>query len=154
RSRSARCGDAAEPDRAADARGLVPGDRAHGRGRRGRGRARLQAHRRRRRRLRDRARARTRSRSRRDVGDGRAAQLRHRGRRVSTKRNRAIAEARTNIALVKYWGKRDLALNLPAVGSLSMTLEGLSTRTEVRFDPSLAADSLELNGAVESGNAL
>jgi diphosphomevalonate decarboxylase len=34
---------------------------------------------------------------------------------------RAVAEARTNIALVKYWGKRDDALNLPAVGSLSLT---------------------------------
>ena len=45
---------------------------------------------------------------------------------------RAIAEANTNIALVKYWGKRDKQLNLPAVGSLSLTLEGLSTRTEVR----------------------
>jgi diphosphomevalonate decarboxylase len=64
---------------------------------------------------------------------------------------RAIAEARTNIALVKYWGKRDVALNLPAVGSLSLTLEGLSTRTEVRFDPSLGADTLELNGAAETG---
>jgi diphosphomevalonate decarboxylase len=69
-------------------------------------------------------------------------------------RNRAIAEARTNIALVKYWGKRDAALNLPAVGSLSLTLEGLSTRTEVRFDPALKADTLELNGTVETGAAL
>jgi diphosphomevalonate decarboxylase len=67
---------------------------------------------------------------------------------------RAVAEARTNIALVKYWGKRDAALNLPAVGSLSLTLEGLSTRTEVRFDSSLTADTLELNGASETGLAL
>jgi diphosphomevalonate decarboxylase len=67
---------------------------------------------------------------------------------------RAVAEARTNIALVKYWGKRDAALNLPAVGSLSLTLEGLSTRTEVRFDPALTTDSLELNGATETGGAL
>jgi diphosphomevalonate decarboxylase len=59
---------------------------------------------------------------------------------------RAIAEARTNIALVKYWGKRDAALNLPAVGSLSLTLDGLSTRTEVRFDPSFAEDTLALDG--------
>jgi diphosphomevalonate decarboxylase len=60
---------------------------------------------------------------------------------------RAIAEANTNIALVKYWGKRDPRLNLPAVGSLSLTLEGLSTRTEVRFDPLLSEDALTLNGA-------
>lgn len=69
--------------------------------------------------------------------------------------SRAVAEARTNIALVKYWGKRgEAGLNLPAVGSLSLTLEGLSTRTEVRFDPSLNADTLELNGAPETGLAL
>ena len=70
---------------------------------------------------------------------------------MSTTSGRAVAEARTNIALVKYWGKRGGTLNLPAVGSLSLTLEGLSTRTEVRFDPSLTSDSLELNGAAELG---
>jgi diphosphomevalonate decarboxylase len=68
--------------------------------------------------------------------------------------SRAIAEARTNIALVKYWGKRDARLNLPAVGSLSLTLEGLSTRTEVRFDGRLDADTLTLNGVAEGGRAL
>jgi diphosphomevalonate decarboxylase len=59
---------------------------------------------------------------------------------------RAVARANTNIALVKYWGKRDAALNLPAVGSLSLTLEGLSTRTSVAFDPRLTSDELILNG--------
>ncbi len=67
---------------------------------------------------------------------------------------RAIAEANTNIALVKYWGKRDKQLNLPAVGSLSLTLEGLSTRTEVRFDSTLAADALTLNGDTAMGEPL
>lgn len=43
------------------------------------------------------------------------------------------ASAGTNIALVKYWGKRDVALNLPVTGSLSLTLAGLGTRTRVRF---------------------
>ena len=60
---------------------------------------------------------------------------------------RAVARANTNIALVKYWGKRDAALNLPAVGSLSLTLDGLSTRTTVVFDGKLAGDALVLNGA-------
>jgi diphosphomevalonate decarboxylase len=58
----------------------------------------------------------------------------------------ARAEAHPNIALVKYWGKRDLALNLPAVGSLSITLDTLWTRTRVRFDSSLTADRFLLNG--------
>jgi diphosphomevalonate decarboxylase len=64
---------------------------------------------------------------------------------------RCVAEANTNIALVKYWGKRDEKLNLPAVGSISLTLNGLSTRTEVRFDALLGADELSLNGTVERG---
>jgi diphosphomevalonate decarboxylase len=35
------------------------------------------------------------------------------------------ARANVNVALVKYWGKRDSALNLPATGSISLTLDGL-----------------------------
>jgi diphosphomevalonate decarboxylase len=67
--------------------------------------------------------------------------------------SRAVAEANTNIALVKYWGKRDAKLNLPAVGSLSLTLDGLATRTEVHFDAALEADALTLNGAQAIGDA-
>ena len=33
---------------------------------------------------------------------------------------KATAVAHANIALVKYWGKRDAALNLPSTGSLSL----------------------------------
>lgn len=58
----------------------------------------------------------------------------------------AIAEAHPNIALVKYWGKREPRLNLPAVGSLSITLDTLSTRTQLRFDPALDEDRITLNG--------
>jgi diphosphomevalonate decarboxylase len=58
----------------------------------------------------------------------------------------ATACAQPNIALVKYWGKRDAALNLPAAGSLSITLDALHTRTHLRFDPALAADDIVLNG--------
>lgn len=59
---------------------------------------------------------------------------------------RAVAQAQPNIALIKYWGKRDIALNLPVVGSLSITLDTLWTRTEVVFRPDLTADRLTLNG--------
>jgi diphosphomevalonate decarboxylase len=59
---------------------------------------------------------------------------------------RCTVRAHANIALSKYWGKSDLALNLPAVPSISMTLSGLVTETEVRFDPSLRADSMFLDG--------
>jgi diphosphomevalonate decarboxylase len=43
------------------------------------------------------------------------------------------ARAGINIALVKYWGKRDPDLNLPATGSLSLTLANLGSETTVRF---------------------
>lgn len=58
-----------------------------------------------------------------------------------------IAQAQPNIALIKYWGKRDAALNLPATGSLSVTLDSLWTRTRVEFDSSLKSDELRLNDA-------
>ncbi len=61
------------------------------------------------------------------------------------------ARAGTNIALVKYWGKRDAALNLPATGSLSLTLADLGTETRVRFaddaGDASGRDSVMLNGA-------
>lgn len=59
----------------------------------------------------------------------------------------AFAQAQPNIALVKYWGKRDTARNLPAADSLSITLASLSTRTQVTFDPAREHDTLLLNGA-------
>lgn len=59
---------------------------------------------------------------------------------------KTTAIAHTNIALVKYWGKRDPALNLPATGSISLTLKELFTRTTVEFSADLAQDELILNG--------
>jgi diphosphomevalonate decarboxylase len=56
------------------------------------------------------------------------------------------ARAPANIALVKYWGKRDERLNLPEAGSLSVTLEGLEAHTTVRFGPSHPRDQLILDG--------
>lgn len=56
------------------------------------------------------------------------------------------ATACANIALAKYWGKSPLGNNLTATPSLSLTLDGLTTRTEVEFDASLSADRVVLNG--------
>ena len=56
------------------------------------------------------------------------------------------AIAHPNVALVKYWGKRPGPRNLPAMGSLSLTLGFLATQTSVRFDGSLERDALTLNG--------
>ncbi len=55
------------------------------------------------------------------------------------------AKAHANIALVKYWGKRDATLNLPAVGSISMTLDALTTITKVWFADEIENDSITLN---------
>jgi len=57
---------------------------------------------------------------------------------------RASARALANVALVKYFGKRDLALNLPAAGSLSLALEPLETITEVEFDEARDRDEVLL----------
>jgi diphosphomevalonate decarboxylase len=58
----------------------------------------------------------------------------------------ATAVAHPNIALAKYWGKREDGHNLPAVPSLSVTLAGMTTTTTVRFDASLEADAFTLAG--------
>ena len=62
----------------------------------------------------------------------------------------ATAIAQPNIALIKYWGKRDVARNLPAVGSISITLSDLFTRMRVEFDAALTADELTVNGAPDT----
>lgn len=56
------------------------------------------------------------------------------------------AQAQPNIALVKYWGKIDIARNLPAVGSLSITLDALYSRMSVEFLDETGPDELLLNG--------
>ncbi len=66
---------------------------------------------------------------------------------MSTARARALA----NLALVKYFGKRDLALNLPAAGSLSLTLEPLATTTEIEFSSRFKKDEISLNGVPANG---
>jgi len=59
---------------------------------------------------------------------------------------RATAKAQPNIALIKYWGKRDTERNLPAVGSMSITLADLYTTMTVAFDSAPDSDSLVVNG--------
>ena len=65
----------------------------------------------------------------------------------------STAYAQTNIALVKYWGKREGAfdgLNLPATGSLSLTLDGFGTETSVSIIDG-EADRFLLNDEVRDG---
>ena len=60
------------------------------------------------------------------------------------------ARANMNVALVKYWGKRDSVLNLPATGSISITLDGLWTESTVAFGGG-EADLVEIDGAPAAG---
>lgn len=60
-----------------------------------------------------------------------------------------IARAHTNIALIKYWGKRDSSLFLPMNSSLSLTLDAFYTDTKVTFDASLQKDQFYLNGSAQ-----
>ncbi len=64
---------------------------------------------------------------------------------------RATAKAHTNIALIKYWGKRNEELILPTNNSLSVTLDGLYTETTVHFKEQLEQDKFILNNELISG---
>ncbi|MBS4750295.1 diphosphomevalonate decarboxylase [Carnobacteriaceae bacterium zg-ZUI78] len=61
-----------------------------------------------------------------------------------------IARAHTNIALIKYWGKRDKKLFLPMNSSLSLTLDAFYTDTKVTFDQTLTKDTFFLNNKEET----
>lgn len=61
----------------------------------------------------------------------------------------ATATVHPNIALVKYWGKRDRDLNLPSTGSLSMTLSHFATKTSVVFG--VDHDEVIINGEEAMG---
>lgn len=66
----------------------------------------------------------------------------------------ATAVAHPNIAFIKYWGNRNHEYRLPANSSLSMNMEGLQTRSTVRFDRALNGDELILNGERRGGESL
>ncbi|KAJ1733505.1 diphosphomevalonate decarboxylase [Coemansia biformis] len=67
----------------------------------------------------------------------------------------ATVTAPVNIAVIKYWGKRDAALILPTNSSLSVTLsqDHLRTRTSIRASPAFVTDRLWLNGEEEAVSA-
>ena len=63
-----------------------------------------------------------------------------------TEIKKGTARACANIAWSKYWGKADTRYNIPAVPSVSMTVDRLVTHTQVTFDPRLRSDELRLDG--------
>ena len=52
-----------------------------------------------------------------------------------------------NIALIKYWGKLDLYLNIPLTPSISLTLDhnDICTTTHVKYSESFKHDTFILN---------
>lgn len=59
---------------------------------------------------------------------------------------KAKVRAYTNIALIKYWGKKDEDLILPYNNSLSLSLKEFYTETEVEFRDDLEKDIFILDG--------
>jgi diphosphomevalonate decarboxylase len=64
---------------------------------------------------------------------------------------RATAIAPANIALIKYWGKKDSRLRLPANDSISINLSGVSTVTAVEFVDTLEEDRFSIDQRVVTG---
>lgn len=62
--------------------------------------------------------------------------------------------AHTNIAFIKYWGKKNEELIIPMNNSLSLTLDAFYTDTQVTFDPSLKADILYIDNEEQDKTAL
>ncbi|MFF1308053.1 diphosphomevalonate decarboxylase [Streptomyces sp. NPDC058307] len=65
----------------------------------------------------------------------------------------ATAVAHPNIALIKYWGKRDERLVLPRTDSLSLTLDVFPTTTRVRLAPEALHDEVTFGGVPAQGEA-
>jgi diphosphomevalonate decarboxylase len=63
------------------------------------------------------------------------------------------AYANANIALVKYWGKSDNLLNIPAVSSLSMTLDNIGTTVSISTSASKHHELVQ-DGKVVTNDAL
>ena len=59
---------------------------------------------------------------------------------------KAKAKAPANIAFIKYWGKLDEKLRLPANSSISMNLSNCNTTTSVEFDKKFKKDEFILDG--------
>lgn len=58
-------------------------------------------------------------------------------------------QAHTNIALIKYWGKRNEDLILPVTNSLSLTLQAFYAQTQVEFRETFTEDQFTLNGQIQ-----
>jgi diphosphomevalonate decarboxylase len=60
--------------------------------------------------------------------------------------HKTTIKASSDIALVKYWGKKDEVLRLPENGSISLILDGLDTVTTVEWRQDLTQDDVTIQG--------
>ena len=67
---------------------------------------------------------------------------------------KATAIAPSNLAFIKYWGRKNEILRLPTNGSISMNLSNLLTTTTVNFLPELTCDSVTINGQEFAADAI
>jgi diphosphomevalonate decarboxylase len=67
---------------------------------------------------------------------------------------KATAIAHPNIALIKYWGKRNDELKIPTVSSISVTLDNLYTKTTVEFNEKFEEDKFSLNDKTVTGGVV
>lgn len=66
---------------------------------------------------------------------------------------RVTAAAHPSLALVKYWGNADDALNIPANSSIAVNLGSARTTTSVTFAPDLERDKVSIDGHAAQGES-
>ena len=66
---------------------------------------------------------------------------------------KATAIAPSNIAFIKYWGKKNKLLKIPENGSISMNLSNLTTTTTVEFDARYKEDYVLINNKNDKESA-
>jgi len=72
-------------------------------------------------------------------------------RNAHPRNDRGVAFAPANIALCKYWGKRDTVLNLPVTNSLSLSMGQYGATTEIACI-NQPLDQISLNGVLLEDN--
>ncbi|KKQ37743.1 MAG: Diphosphomevalonate decarboxylase [Candidatus Roizmanbacteria bacterium GW2011_GWA2_37_7] len=58
---------------------------------------------------------------------------------------KATAIAHPNVALIKYWGRKDEKLRLPTNGSISINLSEMTTTTTVEFSENYKSDHIQID---------
>jgi len=59
---------------------------------------------------------------------------------------KVVVRAPSNIAFIKYWGKKNEKLRIPANSSISMNLSDAYTETSVEFKKILSDDLVIIDG--------